>query len=59
MDLGIKMERGTDFRTWFFGNDAHLEITTVREWIDRAQKYRSLLAHRKKEAVLGVAEVDP
>ena len=56
MDLGVKVERGTEFRTWFYGGDGHQDITTVRAWIDRAQKYRSLLAHRRKEAVLDVAE---
>ena len=33
MDLGIKVERGTDFRMWFYGGDAHQDITTVRMWI--------------------------
>ena len=56
IDLGIKVERGTEFRTWFYGGGGHQDITTVRAWIDPAQKYRSLLAHRRKEAVLDVAE---
>ena len=41
---------------WFFGNDGHQNIFIVRGWLDRAQKYRSLLAHRRKEQVLGAAE---
>jgi hypothetical protein len=57
IDLGIKMERGTEFRTWFYGTDGHQGVNTVRAWIDRAQKYRSLLAHTRKEAVLDAVEV--
>ena len=46
IDLSNKMERGTDFRMWFYGNDGHQNIITVRGWLDRAQKYRSFLDHR-------------
>ena len=56
MDLGMKVERGTDFRTWFYGGDARQEIVTVSMWIARAQRYKSLLAHRKKELMLEVTE---
>ena len=56
IDLSNKMERGTEFRMWFYGKDGHQNIFTVRGWLDRAQKYRSLLAHRRKEQVLGAAE---
>jgi hypothetical protein len=47
-DLSNKVERGTDFRMWFYGTDGYQDIRTVRGWVDRAQKYRSLLAHRRK-----------
>ena len=30
IDLGIKMERGTEVRTWFYGTDRHQGITMVR-----------------------------
>jgi hypothetical protein len=52
MDIGMKVDRRTDFRTWFYGGDGHQNITTVRTWINRAQKHRSLLSHRRKEAVV-------
>ena len=59
VDLGMKVKRSSDFRIWFYGGDAHQDITTVRLWITRAQKYRSLLSHRRKEAALEVNELGP
>jgi hypothetical protein len=56
-DLSNKVERGTDFRMWFYGTDGYQDIRTVRGWVDRAQKYRSLLAHRRKDAALAAVEV--
>ena len=57
LDLSNKVEKGTDFRMWFYGTDGYQTIRTVRGWIDRAQKYRSLLAHRKKDSAFTAAEV--
>ena len=56
MDLSTKVGRSTEFRTWFYGTEEWRSIATVRGWIDRAQRHRSLLARRKHERVMEAYE---
>ena len=42
-DLHEKVPKGTQFRLWFYGSEDYKGVTRVRQWIDRAMRYRSML----------------
>ena len=46
-DLNTKVERGTEFRKWFYGLPGAENVHSVRDWLDRAQAYLGLLPYRK------------
>ena len=47
----MKVDKGTQFRVWFYGNPGSEQVVQLRSWIDRASLYRALLPSRRNEPV--------
>ena len=56
ISLNKKIPRGTPLRVWFFGQQGHDNIETVRAWLERVAAFKALLPRRKNEATRRAAE---
>ena len=56
-DLKVKVDKGTQFRVWFYGQPGMENVVQLRSWIDRASLYRALLPSRRNEPVSETREV--
>ena len=56
-DLKVKVDKGTQFRFWFYGQPGLEDVVELRGWIDRASLYRAMLPSRRNEPVNETREV--